>query len=263
MIEKTKWIAHEQIAKKGEWNLLCFTYPGGSASSFAPWKKFCGEEINLIPILYPMREVRRKDAMPKDFQTFVRQLVDENEGLFQSEYGFFGYCGGAVIAYEAALYAREKYGTTPVYGMVASSTAPEYVKETLLHGETEKAQEKAIAYLREQQLFDDAMLESPMFLEYYMPMFLADCALLDSYEMSSSSPLDCPLDILLGREDLLLQKKKVEAWKAYTNGGCLMHYFPGGHFFVGEQGEAVFHLAQQHGLEELRRRQKEEEKIAI
>lgn len=51
-----KWISHQRITDKGEINLLCFVFAGGSPSFFAPWKNSFPEWVNFIPVLYPQRE---------------------------------------------------------------------------------------------------------------------------------------------------------------------------------------------------------------
>ena len=44
-----KWIAHGRMSEENKINLLCFSYPGGSASNFATWKKLIDSRINLLP----------------------------------------------------------------------------------------------------------------------------------------------------------------------------------------------------------------------
>ena len=39
-------------------------------------------------------------AMEENFELFVDDFINENKELFSVPYAFFGYCGGAVLAYE-------------------------------------------------------------------------------------------------------------------------------------------------------------------
>ena len=239
---RNKWVAHERIEESNRTRLLCFPFPGGSASYFAPWKKKISATVDLIPVLYPLREVRSKEKMPGSFIEFVREFVDENEELFSKPYAFFGYCGGATVAFEASIYATQKYGRGPSYGMVASSEAPEYLRDRLPEVDASENTERMLEYLSNLGIFDASILQNDMFLKYYLPIFTADCDLYRTYQYVPGRKIDCDLDILVGFPDPSVAEEKAVEWKDVTNGSYDLKNVEGGHFFVDSKTDEVCDL---------------------
>ena len=237
----SKWIAHSRISEENEINLICFTYPGGSASNFATWKKLIDSKINLVPILYPERELRKKDTMQENIDIFVQELVEENKEIFSGKYAFFGYCGGAILAYEACLKAKELYNSEPVYGLIASSEEPKFLGDSLVvfPEELGDAKEDIVAHLSSLGIFDESVLRNDTFLSYYLPMLKADCRLLDTYKPKEYVKLNCDLDVLYGTQDTTVKKEKVVGWSDTTNGATRVEGVDAGHFFVDPMKEYV------------------------
>ncbi len=48
------WIAHDSKREDASINLICFPFPGGSASYYANWTNCFSEDINVCPVLYPI-----------------------------------------------------------------------------------------------------------------------------------------------------------------------------------------------------------------
>lgn len=241
-MNKSRWIAHERIMSEDNVNLLCFTYPGGSASNFATWKKSIDERINLIPILYPEREIRKNDEMEENFNLFVDHFIEQNEELLKKPYAFFGYYGGAVIAYEICIKVKELYGIEPIWGFVASSEAPEYLRDSLVAFPDKDAKQDITDYLVGLGMFDENVVKSKIFLEYYVPMLKADCRMLDTYKFRNHEKMECGLNILYGKEDSTVRYEKTLKWKDVTNGEVIFEECAGGHFFVDMQKEYVCQL---------------------
>lgn len=190
-----KWIAHGRMSEENKINLLCFSYPGGSASNFATWKKLIDSRINLLPILYPERELRKNDPMEENFELFVDDFINENKELFSVPYAFFGYCGGAVLAYEISAKVKKVYDREPIAGFIASSESPEYLKGSILEFPAEGTREDVIEYLLRLEMFDEAIVKNKVFLDYYIPMLRADCNMLATYQYRSHERMSCDFDI--------------------------------------------------------------------
>ena len=241
-MESSKWVAHGRVNPQATVTLLCFAYPGGSAGNFATWKKQIAPQINLQPILYPEREIRKNDRMQASVEQFITEFVEENASLFEKPYAFFGYCGGAVLAYEAAVLAKKIYGTSPHWGFIASSEAPEHLKESLVPFPEQTAKEDMIAYLSGLGILDESVLHNELFLNYYIPLLQADCKLLDTYIYRPHAKLSCNLDVLYGEDDSTVAYEKTQKWATVTTGKTELHKYAGGHFFVEQQKESVCSL---------------------
>ena len=252
----SRWIAHERIKPEGKINLLCFAYPGGSASSFAPWKKKINEKINLIPILYPEREIRKKEKMQETFTEFINDFIKENEELFKLPYAFFGYCGGAVIGYEIAIKARRFFGKLPIWGIIASSEAPEYLKDSLVPFPNGNEEKEMVDYLLSLKMFDENILKNRMFLDYYIPLLKADCKMLETYTYEEKEKLNCNLDILYGEDDQTVRFEKAKKWEMITLGKTNIEKRKGGHFFIDKEKDYVCDLINERLITWLERNEK-------
>jgi surfactin synthase thioesterase subunit len=70
----------------------------------------------------------------------------------------------------------------------------------------------------------------------------ADLALLASYRCAPEAPLPCPITVLGGIDDPDTDDRTLEAWRELSSGRFERRMFPGGHFFVGEEREAILRL---------------------
>lgn len=238
-MQKNLWIAHERTKDENQINLICFPYPGGSASYFAAWKNLIDEKINLLPVLYPGREVRRKESMPKDFKELILELVKANKEFFDEKYAIFGFCGGAIIGYEMAVKVKEEYGVEPIYAMFASSEAPKYLLTSIPKVTKDDSDESILQYLISQKMFGDEMLNNELFLKYYLPIFRTDCELLHSYTYKEKSKLNVDIDILIGKEDASISFNKAADWNEVTNGKMNIELIEGNHFFVSRNKNKI------------------------
>ncbi len=239
-MNKNKWIAHARIQPCNKRNLLCFIFDGGSAGYFAPWKYRLFDDINLIPILYPAREKRKNEPMHKNMKMFIEDLVTSLAEIFQGDYAFFGYCSGAVLAYEAATLASRLYGTQPQYGMVVSSQAPQYLRDTVPVITAENQETLFFNHMMGLPFMTEKVMHDPVFLNYYKPLFLADYGLLHTYAYHKQNPLACDLDVIYCPDDPQVEKEKVVQWENLTTGATRVIEKDGGHFLVDQQADYIF-----------------------
>jgi surfactin synthase thioesterase subunit/acyl carrier protein len=239
-MKPNKWIAHENVREGNKLSLLCFIFDGGSASYFASWKYSLNEDIDLIPILYPVREKRINEPMYKDMQTFADDLAVSLEEIFRGRYAFFGYCSGSVIAYETAVRAKELYGTEPEYGMIISSEAPEFLHESVPKITDENRERLFFEHLSALPFIDEKTLHDKVFLDYYKPLFTADHDLLDSYDFKEREKLNCDFDVIICPDDPKVIGEKALRWNLLTNGNTQIIERDGGHFLVDSQKDFIF-----------------------
>ena len=235
------WIAHSSNREQANMNLICFPFPGGSASYFANWSSSIPDSINVCPVLYPMRERRRKEAMPESLIEMAISFVEENMYLFEKPYGIFGYCAGSVMGYEVAKYLQAKKGIEPILMSFASANAPCYAaSEAVVKSDDIDENEIFMNYIRENNIFDEKFINNPMFYSYYFPIMKADWMLLSSYRFEPSiKKFRCPIDVSFGSDDGRVSIEQMKEWAILSEGEFSLHEFSGGHFFVNEQYEAL------------------------
>ena len=102
-----KWIAHESDKGEGK-TLFCFPHAGGTAAFFAEWGGHI-EGTAVLPVQFPMREKRIREPMPDSIRELVKGFVDDCIDILRERpFAFLGHCSGSIVAYEAAVYLKEK-----------------------------------------------------------------------------------------------------------------------------------------------------------
>lgn len=235
MKEQSKWIRHGNYTGVQKVNLICFSYLGGSASGFAPWKKILGADIGISPVLFPMREVRRKEIMPDGLCKLVETFVAENEELFNKPFALFGHCAGAVAALETAKIVKEKYQKSPVCFIAGSCEAPAYAVEGIKEIAMIDEQDKMINRLLEQHLIEEDMAKDDTFIQYYFPLYRADARLYLDYDYEDSFRLDCPIMAIYGNQDITISSERLIQWQNVSNTGAFEEVcYDGAHYFTKE-----------------------------
>lgn len=238
---KNKWISFSNNREDAKLNLLCFPYAGGSPSFFAQWKRIMPEEINMCPVLYPFREVRRSEQMPDTIQELAKDFVDNNEELFQKPFAVFGHCAGGTIGYEVCVEARKKYGVEPVYFVASGEEPPEYSLEAFQYLE-DASNEEMLDYLIEHHFAEESIRTNKGFLDYYLPIIRVDFNMLYHYHMTVCEKFNCPIYVITGEGDQVIEKERLDNWNKYTNGKVSYMTFPGDHYYLAHEAQALCNL---------------------
>ncbi|MCR5666527.1 MAG: hypothetical protein K6G01_06820 [Eubacterium sp.] len=239
---KNKWIAHGTNREQAEVNLILFTYAGGSPSIFAPWKRLFDEQINLCPVLYPGRELRRQEAIPDKAEDLAKQFVDDNPELFEKDYVLFGHCTGNILSYEVAKYAYRKLKKMPKLFIASGSNSPRHS----VYGEIlkdENGVDVSDRVLAERMvdvgIVTADFIDNQNFIDYYMPIYRSDVKMLGIFDKDDVMKLDCEIYVLYGREDEYVDEDGLKDWSVYTTKGVQAETFEGAHFYITTQKEAL------------------------
>ncbi|MDX3580095.1 thioesterase II family protein, partial [Streptomyces sp. FL07-04A] len=79
-------------------------------------------------------------------------------------------------------------------------------------------------------------------LRMVLPALRADFTAIETYRYrpdGARAPLSCPLSVLTGESDPRVSVEEARAWRGFTSGSFTLRSFPGGHFFLTGQQDAV------------------------
>ncbi|SFA97315.1 Surfactin synthase thioesterase subunit [Acetitomaculum ruminis DSM 5522] len=228
---RNKWIAHERFNEDAKINLICIPYAGASANMFGNWKYLFPEKINVLPLLFPMREMRISEKMPETVEKMAREFFEDSKELFNKKVLIFGHCTGAILAYEIAKTVKALLGKD-VFGIIASSSnepgmMPEEMRELASANDN-----KLIEYLKKEKLVEDELLEDEDFCTYYLPLLHADFDMYGAYKASRKKKLKCPIITIYDENDKKISKDAVHAWADYTQGNYSFRQVDGGHYYI-------------------------------
>ena len=85
----------------------------------------------------------------------------------------------------------------------------------------------------------EAIQRSAELREVFLPILRADVELLETYAEATSEPLNCPITALGGKSDPAISKAMLAGWRTRTSAVFMQHEFPGEHFYINSEREAV------------------------
>lgn len=232
------WLRHGTEYKDGKPNLICFPYAGGSPAIFANWTKEIGDDINLCPVLYPGRDLRFGEVIPRDIKAIVKEFVLDNEELFHEDFVLLGYCAGGLFAYETMIQVKEIYDKTPKCFISISFATPKF-QMTLEDICNSVDDNELINYLLESRIIDEESAVNEDFLAYYLPIIKADLSAVVAYEYGDVRDIGCDIYGFFGKEDSMFDEKEKTYWYEYTSKKCELMDMEGGHYCIEDNRESI------------------------
>lgn len=235
----SRWLPYRFPSPPDGVRLFCFPNAGGSASAFRPWGRDgrLPARVELCCVQLPGRESRLREP------PFVRvpPLLDALEEALAPEldrpFAFFGHSMGTIVAFELAHRLRERGGPEPRLLVMSGRQAPHLPDDDPVHGLPD---DELIARLRAYRGTPPEVLAHPELMALVLPTLRADFELVETYRPPEGRPpLAQPITVFGGEEDEDASAEELAAWGELTTGRCAVRTFPGGHFFVHEERDAV------------------------
>lgn len=235
-----KWFNYESVGSNGRINLICFPYSGGSASYYAPWKNSYPEEINILPVAYPMRELRMKEEMPGSLVELAESFAEDNEELFDAPFAFFGHCTGALVAYETAKYIQKNFRKSPKLFFASSSASPSCI---MFAGKiTDASDDIMLAHLVDDGIINVEFARQDICRNYILPILRKDLQLHEEYRCETADPMKCRIVAAYGIQDKLLTDTDAADWSRFTINSFRAVPFNDGHFYLNTHGDKLREL---------------------
>ena len=217
--------------------LFCLPFAGGGASLFRSWGKALAPAIEVCPIQLPGRENRFLEPAYTDALPLAEILASQIQLYAEKPFALFGHSMGALLAFELTRVLQQQNAPLPLTLFLSAHRAAHLPsRRSLIH---ELPDEEFIKKLRRFGGFPDEILEHQELLDFLLPTLRADLTLCGLYSHIPSAPLNCPLELYAGRQDTEVSPEEVEAWNEHTSQTANLHIFPGGHFFIRSDAEAL------------------------
>ena len=84
--------------------LFCFSYAGGSSTTFASWQAALAPDIDVCAIQLPGRGARMGEPLMTSFPELIGTIAQVISNQRGAPYAFFGHSLGGLIAFEVARY---------------------------------------------------------------------------------------------------------------------------------------------------------------
>jgi len=218
--------------------LFCFPYAGAGASAYRSWAALVPETVEVRAVQLPGRESRLREACATTMPALVEDVTAGIQPLLDKPFALFGHSLGALLAFETARRLASVPGAGPAHLFASGRRAPHL-----------PARSRPIADLEEGAFLDEIrkrydgvpreVLEEPDLLALLLPALRADIASIESYRLEAAAPLECPITVYGGADDLEARDDELSAWRVHTRGAFGLRMFAGSHFFIRSSSAAV------------------------
>lgn len=212
---------------------------GAGASLFRGWARRLPPVFDLWAVQLPGREERAAEPCETSMTTVVDALLDGLERMPAFRTILFGHSLGALVGFELAK-RLERAGHAPAALVVSACAAPQLqaARRRPLHGLDDEAFLGAVG---DYGGLPDALLADPGMRAAILRPLRADFEMCDAYSYREAAPLRVPIVAFGGKEDRMVTRTDLEAWRAQTSARYTLTLLPGDHFYL--QGAELFHRA--------------------
>ncbi|MFF7755230.1 thioesterase II family protein [Streptomyces sp. NPDC007971] len=216
--------------------LLCLPHSGGNGSSYRAWLAAAESEVDVVPVQLPGRETRLFEPPFTDQPTLVAELTGVVSRAGFRRIALFGHSMGAVLAMNLCR-ALEAAGTPVAHVFVSGHGGPSQRPAAAFP--TDSSDETILDALGATGAPNyEALLRDPELREMVLRVIRADLGLVLT-GFVAGPPVQAPITVLNGKDDLTSADWDVSEWAEVTRGGCTAHLLPGDHFYLVEQGAEV------------------------
>ncbi|MFG3281782.1 thioesterase II family protein [Streptomyces sp. NPDC048111] len=228
--------------RPGAPTLYCFAHGGGSATEYLRWARDM-PQATLQAVQLPGRGSRYGEPMFPSMEALVAAFLAEVE-LTPGPFAFFGHSLGSLIAYEITRGLRAAGRPLPDRLVLSGYPAPHHrhvrVDDPLHHLPDDDLIER-VAKIHggiPQEVLDSAELR-----ELVVGALRDDYRVLETYTWRAQDPLPVPVTVFGGEADHA--REELDAWQQHTTRPLTVRQFPGGHFYLRENPDAVLHALAQ------------------
>lgn len=229
-----RWFPFRRPQARASLRVVCFPHAGGGAATFNSWAARMPPHIELCAVDAPGRGSRWGDKRIDSATALIDALLPALRPLMDVPLALFGHSLGALVAFELARRLRQLKLPGPAHLIVSGSPAPRVrpIPRPLSALPDESFREE----VRKLGGSPPEVLAHREMMELLTPVLRNDFAMFESYRYTPEPPLGCPLTAWGGRDDPSTPEPALEAWREETQQAFSAKVFPGGHFFLFQEG---------------------------
>ena len=196
--------------------LFCFPHAGASSALFNTWKSRFPTEIQLVSLDYPGHGSRYDEPLLSNIDELVQYLFDQIITNLSTPYLFYGHSLGTLVSFELIRKLRRQNIMLPAHLIVSGRHAPQVSSaNSWLHQlpDTEFVQKIQEKYSG----IPTILIENPAMLALFIPIIRADLTIVETYKYKQEPPLSCPITVIRGDSDHLINDTGLAAWREQTH----------------------------------------------
>ncbi|MFI5957609.1 thioesterase II family protein [Cryptosporangium sp. NPDC051539] len=222
--------------------LFCLPHAGAGCAQLVPFAKAAAAHgLSVWSANLPGRQGRRSETPISDCRQLVDELVEDLlRRVDRRPYALFGYCGGALLAFEILRSVLARGAPMPTRLVVASYDAPDIAWRP-----------RRIAQLPADALWEHllaaggipaGLAAEPRMRALTEAAIRADFTLLGAYRYRPGPALPVPITVCYGEQDPHVQRGAMLGWRRHTTFPVELRGLPAGHWLLDEAPEQLAEL---------------------
>ncbi|MGH3613344.1 MAG: thioesterase II family protein [Pseudonocardia sp.] len=224
-----RWFSPQHQLEHPGLRLFAFSYAGGGASVFRSWAKRLPPGVELWTAHLPGREQRSDEPPFLRMESLVDALKASLEPHQDRPYAFFGHSMGALVAFALTRRLRQANRPLPRHLFLAGFRAPQLPNPNI---KIHHMPDEVIKTVLRKDGTPQAVLDDQELMDAFLPTLRADLECCDTYRYTDEPPLDVPMSVFGGDQDVRVGRRDLEQWRSQTRAEFELAMFPGSHFFI-------------------------------
>ncbi len=235
--KSNSWLPGIEETTNDKLRLFCFPPAGAGALIYAPWKEPLSDFAHVCPVRLPGRESRVAEKALERIDEIVDALSREMRAFLDGPYAFFGHSMGAGIAFELVRALRRLGAPAPLALFVSGARSPVF---RLNHVPSpDPTREEFLNEIKRLEGFPPDVLADADLLDVVLPVMEADARMYRRYTYVPEELISTPVHAFAGADDPNAQGDALDRWREITTGEFTVERFPGGHFYLNSQRDAL------------------------
>lgn len=225
------WFMEIRYNELAKFNMLCFPWGGGNASSFLIWKMLPYNLVNIWALKMPGRESRIDDKLIYCSSELIKLIINALPLSSEIPLIFYGHSLGAGLAYQTIIELNHRQLLLPKLFIASGRMPPHYSNSNPIANMNNI---EIINYVKTLGGVGAEIPHTDEFLKYYLPKIKADYKINSTIPNFEAHPLPICIKIINGKDDPLIKGDKLSEWSLHTCHPLESFILPGGHFFMNE-----------------------------
>jgi medium-chain acyl-[acyl-carrier-protein] hydrolase len=231
------WFYRPLATESAGLRLFCFPYAGAGPNIFRRWARLLSPSVEVCGVALPGRayrlEERPRDRLGPLADELVSVLLEQPAGPF----AFFGHSFGGLLCFEVAR-RLHRFGAPLPAELFVSACRPPHLMPSApeVHRLPDRAFKERLRAFGGTPV---PVLECLELMDLLLPVLRADLTAFETHDHEPGPPLPVRMTVLGGASDPLVDQATLDGWRRHTCERFTVRVFPGDHFFLHSDEEAV------------------------
>ncbi|MFA6471554.1 MAG: alpha/beta fold hydrolase [Candidatus Latescibacterota bacterium] len=229
----------DNLSDSGNVLLICLPYAGGNSFAYRNMGKTLDKFIQPLAIDLPGHGLLFNEPRLQTLDEMADFVLDTIEDkVYPARWAIFGHSMGGMLGYLVAQRSSRRLLPPPLH-LFVSARRPGGVKPPFYWSDLSR--EEFLDRLTQIGGIPAEVRANEELMNLFEPILYNDVKALETHPHDDTSPVICPITVLIGRDDDI-PEDHAYLWIKDTISPVNVLSFPGGHFFIFERMDEVGRL---------------------